>query len=101
MERTCGRRFRCRYAALIEVSTGPSLLPVRTTRHCRYRAFGLVIADPVLLVYADDHALHVASGVSVLPDRVNTSTFDPAGVVACQPTTPQVEIICASRASDS
>jgi hypothetical protein len=43
----------------------------------------------------------VSSGVSVLPVRVNSSTLEPAGVVACQLITPHVATICASRASDS
>src|SRR6266850_4278854 len=98
---TLGRRLRCRYAAVTEVSTGPSPLPVRTARHCRYRAFGLVIAEPSLLEYAPDHVLHVSSGVSVLPDRVYSSMRFPAAAVPCQLIAPQVEIICASRASDS
>ena len=50
MLRTTGRRLRCRYAAVTDVRTGPSPLPVITARHCRYRAFGLVIGDPAGLV---------------------------------------------------
>src|ERR1700730_9908390 len=91
MLRTCGRRFRCRYAAVTEVSTGPSPLPVSTARHCRYRAFGLVIDEPSALVYAAAQTLHVASGVSVLPVRVKTSMRLPAGDVPRQLMAPQVE----------
>ena len=101
IERTCGRRLRCRYAAATDVSTGPSPFPVRTARHCRYRAFGLVIGDPSTLAYAADQALHVSSGVSVLPDRVNSAIWLPGGADPCQLTVPHVAIVCASRASDS
>ena len=55
---------------MTDVSTGPSPLPVKTARHCRYRAFGLMIGDPSDAAYAADHGLHVSSGVSVFPDRV-------------------------------
>src|SRR5437773_12467632 len=100
MLRTCGRRLRCRYAAVTEVSTGPSPLPVSTARHWRYRAFGLVIGEPSAFEYAADHALQVSSGVSVLPDRVYNSMRFPAAVVPRQLIEPHVEIICASRDSD-
>src|SRR5580765_4193196 len=99
MLRTTGRRLRCKYAAVTEVSTGPSPLPVRTARHCRYRAFGLVIDEPSALVYAPDHALQVSSGVSVLPVRVKSSMRLPvaaAGDVPRQLIAPQVDTICAS-----
>src|SRR5713101_7021698 len=99
--RTCGRRFRCRYAAVTDVSTGPSPLPVNTARHCRYRAFGLVMDEPSALAYADDHTLHVSSGVSVLPLRVKSSMRFPAGVDPRQLIAPHVETIWASRDSDS
>src|SRR5260370_21959853 len=101
MDRTCGRRLRCRYAALIDVTIGPSPLPVRTARHCRYRAFGLEIGEPLALVAAGDHVLHVSSGVSVLPERVNISIRPSDGTVACQLSAPHVATVCASRASDS
>jgi hypothetical protein len=84
-----------------EVSTGPSPLPVNTTRHCRYRAFGLVIGDPAASPYAADQALQVSSGVSVLPARVNSSTLLPGAAVPRQLIAPHVEIICASCTSDS
>ena len=48
-------------------------------------------------VYAADHGLHVSSGVSVLPERVNNSTRLPPGTVPCQVIVPQVETVCASR----
>src|SRR5438093_1325962 len=101
IDRTTGRRLRCRYAALIDVTTGPSPLPVRTARHCRYRAFGLTIGDPSPLVTADDQALHVSSGVSVLPERVNISILPSTGRVARQLSAPHVATVCASRGSDS
>src|SRR6478609_9311833 len=101
MLRTCGLRFRCRYAALTEVTTGVLFWPDSTARHCKYLAFGLVIAEPSGFVYAVDHALHVSSGVSVLPDLVNSSTRVPAGVVPCHVSAPHVETIWASRLSDS
>ena len=102
IERTIGRRFRCRYAAMTEVSTGVSgFVPLITARHCRYRAFGLVIDVPSACVYADDQLLHVSSGVSVLPDRVKSSTRVPDGFVVRQLIVPHVATVCASRASDS
>src|SRR4051812_36195359 len=101
IERTTGRRLRCRYAAATDVSTGPLPLPLRTARHCRYRAFGLVIADPSGAEYAADHALHVSSGVSVLPLRVDSSIRLSRGIVPRHRSEPHVASICASRASDS
>ena len=41
-----------------------------------------MIDEPVAFVYADDQALHVSSGVSVLPDRVNISILLSGGTVA-------------------
>src|SRR5438045_4157462 len=101
MLRTTGRRLRCRYAAVTDVRTGPSPLPLSTARHCRYRAFGLVIEEPSALVYAADQLLHVSSGVSVLPLRVNSSIWWPPPVDPRQLIAPQVDTICASRGSDS
>jgi hypothetical protein len=43
----------------------------------------------------------VSSGVSVLPDRVKSSTRLPFGVAPRQLMEPHVETICASRTSDS
>src|SRR5437764_12668720 len=101
MERTTGRRFRCRYAAVTDVRTGLSLLADSTARHCRYRALGLAIGEPSGAAYAGDHALHVSSGVSVLPDRVNSSIWLPAPLEPCQLSAPHVAIVCASRGSAS
>src|SRR4051794_30003031 len=101
MERTTGRRLRCRYAAVTDVSTGPSPLPVSTARHCRYRALGLVIGEPSGDAYADDHALQVSSGVSVFPLRVVSSTLLSFGTVPRQLNVPQVATIWASLGSDS
>src|SRR5215471_12550918 len=101
MERTTGRRLRCRYAALIDVSTGPSPLPVRTARHWRYRAFGLAMAEPSDAEYGADHALQVSSGVSVLPLRVEISIFESFGTEPRHRIDPHVASICASCAADS
>jgi len=60
-----------------------------------------VIGVPSALVYAADQALHVSSGVSVLPARVKSSILLPAAAVPCQLIVPQVDTICASRVSDS
>src|SRR5690606_11928155 len=97
---TRGRTFRCRKAAVMEVSTGPSPAPERTACHCRYRAFGLVTGDPLAFWYGDDHSLQPPSGVGVLPDLVRTSIRDPDGVVPRQLMTPQRATICASSTSD-
>src|SRR3954462_15602817 len=101
MERTGGRRFRCRYAAVTDVSTGPAPLPVSTARHCRYLAFGLAMAAPSVGNEFVDHALQVSSGGSVLPLRVASSMRLPWGTVPRQLNPPQVETICASLGSDS
>src|SRR3972149_1223898 len=46
-----GRTLRGKYAAVTDVSTGPcEVEDVSTTRHCRYRAFGLVICSPFAFV---------------------------------------------------
>src|SRR5436309_15891937 len=95
IERTCGRRLRCRYAAVTEVSTGPSPFPVRTARHCRYRALGLVIGDPSTLEYAADQALHVPYGVSVLPHRVNSSIWLPVAADPCPLSVLDLHTVCA------
>src|SRR5262245_20900737 len=101
-ERTTGRRLRCRYAAVTDVSTGPSPRPrANTARHCRYRAFGLVMGEPFGLVYGEDQALQVSSGVSVLPLREYSSILSPFPVPPRQLSDPHVAIICASRGSDS
>ena len=60
-----------------------------------------MIGEPSALVYAADQALHVSSGVSVLPDRVKSSMRLPPGAVPCQLIVPHVATICASRGSDS
>src|SRR6185312_2126733 len=101
MERTTGRMLRCRYAAAVDVRTGPSPLPVSTARHCRYRAFGLAIGEPSAFEYGADHELQVSSGVSVLPLRVEISILASRGTEPCQRIDPHVASICASRASDS
>src|SRR5690242_17065726 len=101
IDRTCGRRFRCRYAAVTDVSTGPSPFPVRTARHCRYRAFGLTMGELSAFAYAGDQALHVSSGVSVLPERVESSMRLPLVAVPRQLSAPHADTICASRGSDS
>ncbi len=99
--RTIGRRFRCRYAAVTDVRTGPPPFPVSTARHWRYRALGLVMGEPSGEVYAADHELQVSSGVSVLPLRVASSTWLPLGTVPRQLSAPHVDTICASLGSDS
>src|SRR5687767_6387577 len=99
-DRTSGRRLRCRYAAVTDVSTGPVPEPESVARHCRYRAFGLTIGDPSAAVCAGDQSLHVSSGVSVLPERVKSSTRLPEGVDPRQLMAPHVDAICASRTSD-
>ena len=96
-----GRRFRCRYAAVTDVSTGPSPRPVRTARHCRYRALGLAMGAPSDGTALVDQALQVSSGVAVLPLRVASSILLPLGTVPCQLSAPQVASICASPGSDS
>src|SRR3954468_16076960 len=93
IDRTTGRRLRCRYAALIDVSTRPSPLPVSTARHWRYRALGLVMGDPSGEEYAADQALHVSSGVSVFPLRVEISIFASFGTVPRQRIDPHVASI--------
>src|SRR5215472_19019068 len=98
IERTVGRRLRWRYATVTDVKMGDSVrVPVSTARHCTYRAFGFAIVVPSGLVVPGDQALHVSSGVSVLPDRVETSIFVPAGVVPRQLRAPHVAMVCASR----
>src|SRR5215470_9614323 len=59
------------------------------------------MGDPSGLPYGADHALHVSSGVSVLPVRVEISIFPSFGTDQCQRIEPHVANICASRASDS
>jgi hypothetical protein len=76
-------------------------VPVSTARHCRYLAFGLVIGEPSPLAYGPAQSLHASSGVLVLPDRLKTSTFAPAGTLARQPMTPQLDTNRASLTSDS
>ena len=83
------------------MSSGVAGPPVSTARHCRYRAFGLLIGEPSAAVYGADQSLHASSGVRVLPERVETSTLVPAGVVARQETAPQDATIFASLTSDS
>ena len=95
-----GRRLRCTYAAETDVRTGLLALPASTAFHCRYRAFGLLISSPLDAAYGPLQALHVSSGVAVLPDRVNTSTRPPAGTDARQLSVPQSATVCASRTSD-
>ena len=101
IEVTWGRMLRGRNAADTDVSTGLAEVPVRTARHCRYRAFGLVIGEPSALPYGPAQSLHASSGVLVLPDRLKTSTFAPAGTLARQPSTPHVDTKRASFTSDS
>src|SRR5262245_24492556 len=97
---TSGRRLRGRYAAVTDVRIGEvALSPLSTARHCRYRAFGLAICSPSAIVYGFDHALHVSSGVAVLPDRVDTCTC-PGFAVARHRSTPQLATVPASRTSD-
>ena len=101
IEVTWGRMLRGRKAADTDVSTGLTDEPLSTARHCRYRALGLVIGDPSALAYGPAQSLHASSGVLVLPDRLKTSTFEPAGTLARQPITPHVETKRASFTSDS
>src|SRR5215471_11446534 len=101
IDRTTGRRLRCRYAAVTDVNVGPSPRPVNTARHCRYRALGLAMVEPSGFVYADDQLLQASSGVSVLPDRVKSSIRPPFGTVPRQLTVPHDATVLASRTSDS
>src|SRR3954465_10573847 len=59
------------------------------------------MGDPSGAEYGADHALHVSSGVSVFPLRVDTSILLSLGMVPRQRSEPQVASIWASRASDS
>src|SRR5215470_17961143 len=101
IERTTGRRFRCRYATVTDVRIGVSPFPLNTARHCRYRAFGLAMGALPPDAAAGAQALHASSGVSVFPLRVKSSNCEPFGTDPCQRMAPQVATICASRGSDS
>jgi hypothetical protein len=59
------------------------------------------MADPSADLYAGDHSLHVSSGASVFPERVEISIWFPALVTPRQLIEPHVDTICASRGSDS
>src|SRR5262249_7742507 len=74
--------------------------PLSAAFHCRYRALGLAIRSPDGVVYAFDHALHVSSGVAVLPLRVKIS-ISPGRAFARQRISPHVATVPASRTSDS
>ena len=63
-----------------------------------YRALGLEIGAPGA-AYGDDHGLQVSSGVSVLPERVDSSILLPVGVAPRQLIAPHDDTICASRTS--
>ena len=56
---------------------------------------------PSAVVYGPDHALHVASGVRVLPVRVCSAIVVPDGVVACQRIVPHVATVVVSRTSET
>ena len=59
------------------------------------------MGEPSGAAYGADQSLHASSGVRVLPERVDTSTLVPAGVVARQDSAPQDATIFASFTSDS
>src|SRR6185503_10096982 len=94
---TWGRRFRCRYAAETESSTGePPSLPAITTFTWRKRAAWLVMGSPSLRAYGADQSDQVLSGVPVFPLRVWTCTSAPAGSDASQARRPQLETVSVS-----
>ena len=59
------------------------------------------MCEPSAAVYGPDHALHVASGVRVLPVRVCSAIDVPGGVVACQRIVPHVATVVVSRTSET
>src|SRR3990170_3411614 len=86
---------------MTELRTGAwSRAPVRTARHCRYRARGLTIGLPLGSVYGALQSLQVSSAVRVLPDRVDTCSVVPAGIAPCHLIAPQVATDWASRISE-
>src|SRR5690348_8050820 len=70
------------------------------TRYCRYRAGGLVTAISAPSGFGSDQSLHVFSGFSVLPERVENSSFVPAGTSPSGCILPQKLFCFASRGLD-
>ena len=71
-------------------------LPTSVAFTCRKRARSLAIGSPEPRTWGGDQSDQVESGLAVLPLRVCTSTWPPAGALASQRICPHAETVSVS-----